>query len=146
MSPLSFAARARDPHSSARRGTVLTAHGAIETPAFMTVGTRGTVTGLTPDDLGAVGTQVVLGNTYHLMLRPGADALRRVGGLHRFMGWSGPTLTDSGGYQIFSLPGDRTITERGARFRSYVDNRVHMLSPERSIEVQEAIGADIMMV
>ena len=112
----------------------------------MTVGTRATVTGLTPDDLRAVGTQVVLGNTYHLMLRPGAEVFRRVGGIHAYMGWKGPVLTDSGGYQIFSLAGDREVTEEGARFRSYVDRRVHLLTPERSIAVQEAIGSDIMMV
>ncbi len=112
----------------------------------MAVGTRATVTGLTPADLGEIGAQVVLGNTYHLMLRPGPDLFRRVGGIHRFMGWSGPVLTDSGGYQIFSLAEDRTIDETGARFRSYTDGRSHLLSPERSIEVQTAIGSDIMMV
>jgi queuine tRNA-ribosyltransferase len=112
----------------------------------MAVGTRATVTGLTPADLVAMGTQVVLGNTYHLMLRPGPELFRRVGGIHAFMGWSGPVLTDSGGYQIFSLPGDRTLTEEGARFRSYVDQRIHLLSPERSIAMQTAIGSDIMMV
>jgi queuine tRNA-ribosyltransferase len=112
----------------------------------MAVGTRATVTGLTPVDLAEIGTQVVLGNTYHLMLRPGPDLFRRVGGIHRFMGWDGPVLTDSGGYQIFSLAGDRSIDEEGARFRSYTDGRTHLLSPERSIEVQTAIGSDIMMV
>jgi queuine tRNA-ribosyltransferase len=112
----------------------------------MAVGTRATVTGLTPGDLAETGAQVVLGNTYHLMLRPGAELFRRVGGIHKFMGWRGPVLTDSGGYQIFSLPGDRTLSEEGARFRSYTDCRVHMLSPERSIEMQTAIGSDIMMV
>lgn len=143
---LRFTVQSRDAGSDARRGVLSTPHGDLQTPAFMTVGTRATVTGLTPADLVEVGTQVVLGNTYHLMLRPGVEALRRVGGAHRFMGWRGPMLTDSGGYQIFSLAGDRVITERGARFRSYTDQRVHMLSPERSIEVQTAIGADIMMV
>ena len=124
----------------------MTAHGRVETPAFMAVGTRATVTGLTPLDLAEIGTQVVLGNTYHLMLRPGPELFRRVGGIHRFMGWKGPVLTDSGGYQIFSLAADRTIDEKGARFRSYVDGRPHLLSPERSIEIQTAIGSDIMMV
>ncbi|MEO7095994.1 MAG: tRNA guanosine(34) transglycosylase Tgt, partial [Polyangiales bacterium] len=141
-----FTLRAVDPGSRARRGTIMTAHGPVETPAFMTVGTRATVTGLDPIDLAAVGAQVLLANTYHLMLRPGVDVFRRVGGIHRFMGWSGPVLTDSGGYQIFSLPSDRTISEKGARFRSYVDQRVHLLSPEKSIEMQTAIGSDIMMV
>ncbi|MDC0722861.1 tRNA guanosine(34) transglycosylase Tgt [Nannocystis bainbridge] len=141
-----FHVSAVDPGSRARRGALDTPHGRVETPAFMAVGTRATVTGLTPADLRDVGAQVVLGNTYHLMLRPGPDLFRRVGGIHRFMGWDGPMLTDSGGYQIFSLPGDRVISERGARFRSYTDQRFHMLSPEASIAMQEAIGADIMMV
>jgi queuine tRNA-ribosyltransferase len=143
---LPFSVHAQDAGSRARRGTVVTAHGAIETPAFMAVGTRATVTGLTPRDLREVGAQVVLGNTYHLMLRPGPALFERVGGIHRYMQWDGPVLTDSGGYQIFSLPGDRTISERGARFRSYTDQRLHLLSPERSIEMQTAIGSDIMMV
>ncbi len=143
---LPFTVTARDTHSRARRGTVATAHGPIQTPAFMTVGTRATVTGLDPLDLKAVGAQVVLGNTYHLLLRPGPEVLRRVGGIHNFMGWRGPVLTDSGGYQIFSLAADRTISERGAHFRSYVDKRMHMLTPERSLEMQAAIGSDIMMV
>jgi queuine tRNA-ribosyltransferase len=112
----------------------------------MTVGTRATVTGLTPADLAEVGTQVVLANTYHLMLRPGPELFRRVGGIHDYMGWKGPVLTDSGGYQIFSLAADRTVGENGARFRSYVDQRKHLLSPELSIEMQTAIGSDIMMV
>ncbi|MFT3924793.1 MAG: tRNA guanosine(34) transglycosylase Tgt [Myxococcales bacterium] len=143
---LPFTVRALDVHSRARRGTLITAHGAVETPAFMAVGTRATVTGLTPDDLRAVGAQVVLGNTYHLMLRPGPELFRRVGGIHAYMKWSGPVLTDSGGYQIFSLSEDRTINEKGARFKSYVDQRFYLLSPERSIEMQTAIGSDIMMV
>jgi queuine tRNA-ribosyltransferase len=112
----------------------------------MTVGTRGTVTGLTPDELRAAGARVLLANTYHLLLRPGIELFRRVGGLHAFMDWSGPILTDSGGYQIFSLPGDRTIDERGARFRSYVDGRAHLLTPEHSIEIQTSIGSNVMMV
>jgi queuine tRNA-ribosyltransferase len=125
---------------------MVTGHGAVETPAFMAVGTRATVTGMNPAELVAMGTQVVLGNTYHLMLRPGPETFRRVGGIHRYMGWSGPVLTDSGGYQIFSLSNDRRITEEGARFKSYIDGRTHMLTPERSVEMQEAIGSDIMMV
>jgi queuine tRNA-ribosyltransferase len=143
---LPFQLLARDGGTNARRGRLLTAHGKVETPAFMAVGTRATVTGLTPEDLSEVGTQVVLANTYHLMLRPGPELFRRVGGIHGFMRWSGPVLTDSGGYQIFSLPGDRTVDERGARFKSYVDQRMHLLSPERSLEMQTAIGSDIMMV
>jgi queuine tRNA-ribosyltransferase len=143
---LSFRPGPRDPGTRARRGTLVTAHGTVETPAFMPVGTRATVTGLTPDDLRAAGAEMILANTYHLLLRPGPDLFRRTGGIHGFMRWDRPVLTDSGGFQIFSLPGDRTVTEEGARFRSYVDQRPHLLSPERSIEVQTAIGSDVMMV
>lgn len=143
---LPFAVEAEDRDSNARRGRIETNHGPIETPAFMTVGTRATVTGLDPDDLERVKTQVVLGNTYHLSLRPGPKRFERFGGIHGYMGWRGPVLTDSGGYQIFSLSKDRTIVERGARFRSYIDGRRHVLTPERSIEVQTALGSDIMMV
>ena len=143
---LQFRVRAEDPGSRARCGAFVTPHGRVLTPTFMTVGTRATVTGLTPADLREVGAQVVLGNTYHLMLRPGVELFERVGGIHRFMGWDGPVLTDSGGYQIFSLSEDRVVSEKGARFRSYTDRRMHMLSPEKSIAVQTAIGADIMMV
>jgi queuine tRNA-ribosyltransferase len=142
---LQFSVSARDLDSRARRGTLVTGHGRVQTPAFMAVGTRATVTGLDPQELVALGAQVVLANTYHLLLRPGPDLFRRVGGVHAFMGFGGPVLTDSGGYQIFSLSGDRTISERGARFRSYVDQREHLLSPERSIEIQTALGSDIMM-
>jgi queuine tRNA-ribosyltransferase len=143
---LPFRVTAVDASSRARRGRLVTAHGPVDTPAFMAVGTRATVTGLEPADLERVGAQVVLGNTYHLMLRPGLELFRRVGGIHSFMGWPGPVLTDSGGYQIFSLAADRTIDEHGARFKSYADQRSHVLSPERSIEIQSAIGSDIMMV
>ncbi len=146
MTALPFTLHGTDPGSRARRGSFVTAHGTVQTPAFMAVGTRATVTGLTPADLRAIGAQVVLGNTYHLMLRPGPELFYRVGGIHRFMDWDGPVLTDSGGYQIFSLPGDRTVNERGARFRSYTDQRIHLLSPESSIAMQTAIGSDIMMV
>ncbi len=133
-------------NGAARAGTLETAHGPVATPVFMPVGTAGTVKAMTAGQVRATGASIVLGNTYHLMLRPGPEAFRRLGGIHKFMGWSGPVLTDSGGYQIFSLPGDRTITERGARFKGYTDQQMHMLSPERSIEVQTAIGSDIMMV
>jgi queuine tRNA-ribosyltransferase len=141
----SFRPGARDPASRARRGTFVTAHGTVQTPAFMPVGTRATVTGLTPADLREVRAQIILANTYHLLLRPGPEAFRRAGGIHGFMRWDGPVLTDSGGFQIFSLAQDRVVGEEGARFRSYVDLRPQLLSPERSIEVQEAIGADVMM-
>lgn len=143
---LPFSVNAVDHASRARAGTLLTAHGAVSTPAFMAVGTRATVTGLDPIDLTQLRAQVLLANTYHLMLRPGIDVFRRVGGIHRFMSWPGPVLTDSGGYQIFSLSKDRTLSEEGARFKSYVDQRTLLLSPERSIEIQTAIGSDIMMV
>jgi queuine tRNA-ribosyltransferase len=112
----------------------------------MPVGTRATVTGLTPEDLRALGAQIILGNTYHLLLRPGPEAIRTLGGIHRFMSWDGPVLTDSGGFQIFSLAEDRSIDEEGASFRSYVDRRLHLLSPESSIAMQTALGSDVMMV
>ena len=143
---LSFHVTANDSGSRARLGELQTAHGCVQTPVFMVVGTRATVTGLDPLDLERANTKVVLANTYHLMLRPGPETFRRTGGVHQFMGWSGPILTDSGGYQIFSLARDRTINEKGARFRSYVDEQKYLLSPERSIEVQTALGSDIMMV
>jgi len=144
--PFSFQVHARDPETRARTGEFVTPHGRVRTPVFMPVGTRATVTGLTPDDLGRLAPEIILGNTYHLLLRPGPEAMAHFGGLHRFMAWERPILTDSGGFQIFSLPSDRTITEEGARFRSYVDSRYHQLSPERSIEVQTALGSDVMMV
>ncbi len=137
---------ARDPSTRARRGVLHTVRGKVETPAFMPVGTRATVTGLTPRELRELGAEIVLGNTYHLLLRPGPEAMRHFGGLHRFMGWDRPILTDSGGFQIFSLPGHRTVTEEGARFQSYVDSSYHALSPERSMEVQAALGSDVAMV
>jgi queuine tRNA-ribosyltransferase len=144
--PLRFTLGARDPGSRARRGVLETRRGRVETPVFMPVGTRATVTGMTPEDLATVGAPIILANTYHLLLRPGPELFRRVGGIHGFMRWPGPVLTDSGGFQIFSLPAERIMTEEGARFRSYIDGRVHLLSPERSIEMQTAIGSDIMMV
>ena len=143
---LPFTVHRSDTDSRARRGTLVTRHGAVETPTFMAVGTRATVTGLDPTDLRAMGASVLLANTYHLLLRPGPELFRRVGGIHAWMKWDGPVLTDSGGYQIFSLSADRTINENGARFRSYVDGRIEALTPERSIEIQTAIGSDIMMV
>jgi queuine tRNA-ribosyltransferase len=142
----SFSLGARDPGSRARRGTLRTARGTVETPVFMPVGTRATVTGILPDELTALGASILLANTYHLLLRPGADLFRRVGGIHAFMRWPGLVLTDSGGYQIFSLPDERTMSEDGARFRSYIDGRYHHLTPEGSIQMQTAIGSDIMMV
>ena len=128
---------------AARCGRLTTVHGVVDTPAFMPVGTRGTVRSLTPDDLGATGAQIVLANTYHLLLRPGHELVRSLGGLHRFMGWDGPILTDSGGFQVFSLARLRKITEEGVEFRSPVDGALHFLTPELSLEVQQALGADI---
>jgi queuine tRNA-ribosyltransferase len=129
---------------AARAGRLTTAHGVVETPIFMPVGTHASVKALGPDDLGAAGAQIVLANTYHLFLRPGHGLVRELGGLHRFMGWDRPILTDSGGFQVFSLSKLRKITEAGVEFRSPVDGSTHFLSPEISIEVQQALGADII--
>src|SRR6266481_2389874 len=139
---MTFALLATD--GAARRARLTTAHGAVDTPAFMPVGTRGTVKALGPDDLIAAGAQIVLANTYHLLLRPGHDLIRDLGGLHRFMAWDGPILTDSGGFQVFSLAKIRTMSENGVEFRSPIDGSTHLLTPERSIEIQHALGADII--
>jgi len=129
---------------AARRGRLVTPHGVVETPVFMPVGTRGTVRSLGPDDLAAAGSQIVLANTYHLFTRPGHALIRELGGLHRFMAWPGPILTDSGGFQVWSLSKFRTIDEEGVRFRSPLDGAMHALSPEVSVEIQHALGADII--
>jgi queuine tRNA-ribosyltransferase len=131
--------------SSARRGRLHTPHGTIETPVFMPVGTAGSVKAIAPDDLGALGAQIILGNTYHLMLRPTEALIHAMGGLHQFMAWSGSILTDSGGFQVYSLAERRKITEEGASFQSHLDGSAQMLSPERSMEIQELLGSDIMM-
>lgn len=130
----------------ARHGVVVTAHGTFETPAFMPVGTQGSVKAMTPEDLGIVGTEIILSNTYHLYLRPGLQILRAAGGLHPFMNWRKPLLTDSGGYQVFSLAHLRRIEEAGVRFRSHIDGSSHHFTPEAVVEIQRIIGADIMMV
>ena len=143
---LPFAVQREAGGSQARAATLRTLHGVVETPVFMPVGTQATVKGQTVDSLKATGTQVLLANTYHLLLRPGPDVFKRVGGIHRFMHWAGPILTDSGGFQIFSLPHARAMNEDGAYFQSYVDGKSHLLSPESSIAMQQAIGSDIMMV
>jgi queuine tRNA-ribosyltransferase len=132
--------------TSARRGVVTTPHGAINTPAFMSVGTKATVKTMAPDELRACGAEIVLANTYHLFLRPGHELIARAGGLHGFMAWDGPILTDSGGFQVFSLADSRKITEEGAEFRSAIDGTKLMLSPEKAMEVQNALGADIIMM
>lgn len=130
---------------AARRGRLKTAHGEVETPAFMPVGTAGTVKAMKPEDVVATGAQIVLGNTYHLMLRPTAERIDRLGGLRRFMRWDGPVLTDSGGFQVMSLAELRKITEEGVRFRSHIDGSYIDLSPERSIEIQHLLGSTITM-
>ena len=131
---------------AARRGQLTTAHGVVNTPAFMTVGTAGTVKGLTVDQVKDTGAEIILGNTYHLMLRPGAERVGALGGLHRFMNWPGPILTDSGGFQVMSLEELRKITEEGVTFRSHLDGTPHNLTPERAMEIQELLDADITMV
>ncbi|MBI4608610.1 MAG: tRNA guanosine(34) transglycosylase Tgt [Candidatus Rokubacteria bacterium] len=129
---------------AARLGRLTTPHGAVQTPAFMPVGTQGSVKGLTPDDLKTIGTQIVLANTYHLWLRPGHAVIRDLGGLHRFMAWEGPILTDSGGFQVYSLARLRKVSDQGVRFRSHLDGSERILTPELSIEIQQALGADIV--
>jgi queuine tRNA-ribosyltransferase len=131
--------------TNARRGRLHTPHGQIETPIFMPVGTAGSVKAIAPDDLRTLEAQIILGNTYHLMLRPGEALVAEQGGLHRFMGWDGPILTDSGGFQVFSLGPMRKISEEGVDFKSHLDGAKHHLSPERSMEIQELLGSDIMM-
>jgi queuine tRNA-ribosyltransferase len=133
-------------NGAARRGEMMTAHGPVQTPAFMPVGTRGTVKGLTPRDLAGLGAEIMLSNTYHLWLRPGDGTIARLGGLHRFAGWDRPILTDSGGFQAFSLGERRTISEDGIRFRSHIDGSEHMLTPEGAADIQARLGSDIAMV
>jgi queuine tRNA-ribosyltransferase len=142
---LNFILEKRASRSKARAAKFFTLHGEVQTPIFMPVGTQATVKGQTLDDLKAAGARMLLVNTYHLLLRPGADVLKSFGGIHTFMNWHGPVLSDSGGFQIFSLPRLREIKEEGARFQSYVDGQSYLLSPESSIEMQKAIGSDIMM-
>lgn len=135
-----------DTKSNARAGLISTAHGQIETPIFMPVGTVGSVKGLTVRDLREeVKAQIILGNTYHLYLRPGTSILEKAGGLHRFNGWDGPILTDSGGFQVFSLTGIRKLTEEGCTFRSHIDGSKHTFTPERVMDIERSIGADIIM-
>jgi len=131
---------------AARRGRLDTAHGSINTPAFMPVGTAGTVKAMTVEAVAATGAEILLGNTYHLMLRPGAEVVARLGGLHRFMNWDKPILTDSGGFQVMSLSGRRKINEDGVEFASHIDGALYNLTPERSIEIQHLLDADITMV
>ena len=134
-----------DAATGARRGRLHTAHGMVETPFFMPVGTQATVKAVGQDDLRALGAEIVLANTYHLMLRPGEELIRELGGLHRFMAWDRALLTDSGGFQVYSLAQNRKITEEGASFQSHLDGSRWLLTPERSIRIQEALGADVIM-
>ncbi len=144
--PLQYELIAKDPNSEARRGRIKTEHGIIETPVFMPVGTFGAVRTLDHAELDDIGVQIILGNTYHLLLRPGEKVLKEIGGYHKLICWNKPILTDSGGFQIFSLPHQRTISEKGVTFKSYIDKRYVRMTPESNIAFQEVIGSDIMMV
>ena len=142
---LKFALQARSGETEARCGRFQTAHGEVRTPVFMPVGTLGSVKALTPDELRDAGAQIILGNTYHLYLRPGMGVIRHFKGLHRFMNWPGPILTDSGGFQVFSLAKLQKISEEGAAFQSHIDGSRHVLTPEKAIEIQIALDSDIIM-
>src|SRR5947199_3032900 len=143
--PLRYELLKADAVTGARLGRVTTRHGAFDTPAFMPVGTQGSIKGLLPDHVAATGTQIILANTYHLMLRPGEKVVAALGDLHAFMGWPGPILTDSGGYQVFSLADINRIGDDGVTFRSHIDGSVVELTPARSVQVQNELGADIIM-
>jgi len=142
---MSFELLKTDLISRARRGRLVTQHGIVETPTFMPVGTQGTVKAMAPDELHSVGAQIILGNTYHLFLRPGLEVIKHFGGLHRFMSWDRPILTDSGGFQVFSLAKLRRITEDGVHFNNHIDGSPCFLSPEISMEIQAALGSDVAM-
>jgi queuine tRNA-ribosyltransferase len=142
---LEFEIIAESTTTRARAGVIRTARGPVETPVFMPVGTLGTVKSLTPDELISAGTQILLGNTYHLYLRPGCEVIRQFNGLHKFMSWQGPILTDSGGFQIFSLARLAKISEEGVTFRSHIDGSRHLLTPESAIDIQTCLGSDIIM-
>lgn len=145
MAAVTYELIKRDSRTKARRGRVNTPHGPIETPVFMPVGTAGTVKAMKPEEVRDMGAQIILGNTYHLYLRPGHEVVKAAGGLHKFMNWERAILTDSGGFQVFSLGAMRKISEEGVEFRSHIDGSKHMLSPEKSMEIQNALGSDIMM-
>lgn len=143
--PFSYTLENQDTGTAARAGRFTTDHGDVLTPAFMPVGTVGSVKTLTPDDLRAAGCDILLGNTYHLYLRPGVETVRKMGGLHRFMGWDGSILTDSGGFQVMSLTDLNKITEEGVEFRSHLDGSKHLLTPEKAMQIQDGLGTDIAM-
>jgi len=143
--PFAFRVLARDPGTAARRGALTTPHGTVETPAFMPVGTAGAVKAMTPEEVEALGFEMILANTYHLALRPGEETVGRLGGLHRFMNWRHAILTDSGGFQVLSLADRRRITDDGVEFRSHLDGSLLMMTPERSMAIQERLGSDIAM-
>ena len=145
MDAVRFELLKTDGRTKARRGKLHTTRNTIETPVFMPVGTAATVKAMKPEDVAAMGADIILSNTYHLYLRPGHEIVREAGGVHKFMNWNGSVLTDSGGFQVFSLADLRKITEEGALFRSHIDGSTHMLSPEKSIEIQNALGSDIIM-
>lgn len=145
MAAVTYELIKKDSRTKARRGLVNTPHGPIETPVFMPVGTAGTVKAMKPEEVRDMGAQIILGNTYHLYLRPGHEVVKAAGGLHKFMNWERAILTDSGGFQVFSLGAMRKISEEGVEFRSHIDGSKHMLSPEKSMEIQNALGSDIMM-
>ncbi len=140
-----FTVLKQDGQTAARLGRIRTGHGEVDTPAFMPVGTQGTVKALTPETLRELGAEMILGNTYHLYLRPGHELIRGLGGLHAFMNWRGPILTDSGGFQVYSLGALRKVTADGVLFRSHIDGSRHFIGPELAVQIQEALGADIMM-
>lgn len=144
--PVMFTLEKTDSHTRARSGRYQTGHGSFATPVFMPVGTQGTVKAMRPEELRSMGAEILLGNTYHLFLRPGHETIQKLGGLHRFMNWEGSILTDSGGYQVFSLAKMCRVTEEGVEFQSHLDGATHHLTPELTIEIQEALGSDIMMV
>ena len=142
---MKFQVLCKDPEGSARTGRIETSRGPVDTPIFMPVGTAGSVKSISPDDLESVGAQIILANTYHLYLRPGHERVARLGGLHKFMGWDRPILTDSGGFQVFSLARINKIEEEGVRFQSHIDGSRHLLTPEAAIGIQRNLGSDIMM-
>ena len=143
--PFKFDLIKQDSKTSARLGEMITPHGRVQTPVFMPVGTQGTVKSMLPEEIKNCGAEIILGNTYHLYLRPGHETIKKLGGLHRFMNWPDPILTDSGGFQVYSLGALRKITPDGVMFRSHIDGSKHFLSPQKAIEIQEALGSDIMM-